>query len=90
MWVPYTVTHEYDVHYVLEDVRRGTQYSASVQGADETQVEIFLLLTLPIAFWGHNETIAGMADQLYQQFVAQGAFVGDGNPIPLQSGASAR
>lgn len=74
MWIPYTVTREYDLRYELREVKTGNTYRASVQGEDQAQVEIFLILTLPIAFRGHNEILDRMGDHLYQQFAEQGAF----------------
>jgi hypothetical protein len=74
MWLPYTVSHDYRLSYVIEDVRTGRTYRANVQGADKTQVEIFLLLTLPIAHRGHGEIVQRMADHLYDQLLSQGAF----------------
>ncbi len=72
--IPYTVEQNYDLQYVLEDVRSGTTYSASVQGDDSAWVQLFLLFALPVANNGHQETIGRIADHLYEQFRAQGAF----------------
>jgi hypothetical protein len=74
MMLPYNVTQEYDLHYVLEDVKTGTTYRASIQGTDKTQVEIFLLVTLPIAQRGHDTTVQRMGAHLYDQLYRQGAF----------------
>lgn len=71
---PYSVTQDYDLRYVLEDRRSGRQYSAAIQGQDETWVELFLLFALPVASRGHDETVGRMAEHLYAQFRDQGAF----------------
>lgn len=74
MWIPYSVTREYDLRYELREVKTGNTYRASIRGEDQAQVEIFLIFTLPIAFRGHNEILDRMGDHLYQQFAEQGAF----------------
>ena len=87
MFIPYTVTQEYDLHYILEDVKTGTKFNASIQGADKTQIEIFLLLTLPITQRGHRTTMQRMGTHLYDQFYRQGAFHW-GNEVPAASDQS--
>jgi hypothetical protein len=37
-------------------------------------VQLFLLFALPVSNRGHEETVGRIADHLYQQFRAQGAF----------------
>jgi len=87
MFLPYSVTQEYDLHYVLHDVKTGATYQASVQGADKTQIEIFLLLTFPVNPRGHSVTINRMGAHLYDQFYRQGAFQ-LAQPVPPASAAS--
>jgi hypothetical protein len=74
MFAPYTVTQNYDLHYVLEDVHSGAKYTASVQETDQTQVQLFLLFTFPLAKRGHRDTMQRVGDHLYDQFYRQGAF----------------
>jgi hypothetical protein len=74
MLLPYSVTQNYDVQYVLEDVRSGRKYSAGVQESDKTWVELLLIFALPVAHRGHTETVRNMGDHLYEQFHRQGAF----------------
>ena len=71
---PYTVTQNYDVQYMLVDRRSGQHYSATIQGQDKAWVQLFLLLALPVANRGHEETVGRMAEHLYQQLRDQGAF----------------
>lgn len=72
--LPYSVTQHYDLQYVLEDVRSGTKYSASVQESDKAWVQLFLLFALPVGQRGHEQTVQSMGDHLYQQLSRQGAF----------------
>jgi hypothetical protein len=74
MFVPYTVTQHYDLQYVLEDVHSGATYLAAVEETDESQVELFLLVTFPLASQGHRSTMQAMGDHLYDQFYRLGAF----------------
>jgi hypothetical protein len=83
---PYSVTQNYDVQYVLDDVRSGQHYSATIQGQDKAWVQLFLLFALPVANRGHEETVGRIADHLYQQFRAQGAFQPIA-PVPADAGA---
>lgn len=85
LMAPYTVTQHYDLRCVLEDVRSGATYSASVQESDRSQVEIFLLLTLPLAWRGHDTTVRAMGDHLYDQLRRQGAFQREASPSPRPS-----
>lgn len=72
--LPYTVEQNYDLQYVLEDVRSGAKYTASIEADDKAWVQLFLLLALPFGGNGHKETMRRVADHLYEQFRAQGAF----------------
>jgi len=72
--LPYTVTTNYDIRYSIEDVKSGKKYGAAVQESDETILELFLLLTLPIAQRGHQDTVQRIGDHLYDQLYRQGAF----------------
>jgi hypothetical protein len=88
MFAPYTVTQHYDLRYVLEDVHSGATYLASAEEMDESQVELFLLVTFPLARRGHHTTMQRVGDHLYDQFYRLGAFqkpsaappVGEPNP----------
>jgi len=79
--LPYTVTHHYNLQYVLENVRTGQAYEASVQESDETWVEGLLVFALPFAQRGHEETVERMADHLYEQLARQRAFEGGEEPM---------
>ena len=72
--IPYTVDTRYDVQYVLEKVATGEKYSAAVEDSFHTTVELLLFLAAPISLRGHNATMDAMADHLYEQLRAEGAF----------------
>jgi hypothetical protein len=74
MLIPYTVDTRYDVHYVLQDVHSGAQYSAAVEDSFHTTIELLLFLAAPISMRGANATFDAMADHLYQQLRDEGAF----------------
>jgi len=72
--IPYSVDTRFDVQYTLENVKTGAKYSASVEDSYATWSELFLFLALPVATHGASKTWDGMADHLYEQLRAQGAF----------------
>jgi len=72
--VPYTITQHYDFEWVLDDVRSGAKYTATVKASDKTWVEPLLVLALPWAPCGHLDTMWRVGDSLYDQFARQGAF----------------
>ena len=72
--VPYTVRQEYDLTYVLDDMKCGKTYSANVKGADMTYLGLLVIPGLPFAQGGHRTTVQQMGDSLYEQFWRQGAF----------------
>src|SRR5215470_11203964 len=76
--IPYTITQRYDFRYVLEDVKSGAQYAATVEASDKTWVEPLLIFTLPFAGRGHLKTMRRVGDDLYDQFRRQGAFTRGG------------
>lgn len=72
--LPYSVTHNYDIQYTVDEVKTGKKYSVAIQESDEVYVELFLLFTLPFAGDGHQETLQKIGDHLYDQLSRQGAF----------------
>jgi hypothetical protein len=72
--LPYTVDTRFDVQYVLENVETGEKYSAAVEDSFHTTVELLLFLAAPISMRGHHATMDAMADHLYEQLRAEGAF----------------
>ena len=76
--VPYTITERYYFEYVLEDVRRGTHYTANVQASEKTWIQPLLVFALPVADRGHRTTMQRVGDSLYEQFALQGAFAEEG------------
>jgi hypothetical protein len=74
MVLPYSVTQNYDIQYLVQDAKTGEKYSAAVQESNKTYVELFLVLALPFGQRGQKETIQRMSDHLYDQLYRQGAF----------------
>ncbi len=72
--VPYTVRQEYDLTYILDDMKCGRWYRATVHGADTTYLGLLVMPGFPFAEGGHRATMQQMADNLYEQFWRQGAF----------------
>lgn len=72
--IPYSVTQHYDIQYTLNEPKTGKSYSASVQEANKTYVELFLLFALPFSQSGQHTMIERMGDHLYDQLHRQGAF----------------
>lgn len=72
--IPYSVDTRFDVQYTLENVKTGAKYSAAVEDGYATWIELFLFLAAPVSTRGAAKTWDGMADHLYEQLRAQGAF----------------
>jgi hypothetical protein len=72
--VPYSVTQQYDLQYELTAVRSGQRWTATVRDADRTYIGLLVAAGLPVMNRGHREVVERMADELYAQFDAQGAF----------------
>ena len=72
--IPYSVDTRFDVHYTLEDVKTGAKFSAAVEDSYKTWVELLLFVASPFSTRGASKTYNNMADHLYEQLRAQGAF----------------
>lgn len=72
--VPHSVDTQYNVEYTLEDAATDRMYTAKVVDSYKTTWQLFLLLALPVSGMGASETWDNMADHLYEQLRAQGAF----------------
>jgi hypothetical protein len=72
--IPNTVDNRYDIQYTLVNVKTGAKYSASVEDRYEMWSELFLVFALPWSGRGASKTWDLMADHLYEQLRAQGAF----------------
>jgi hypothetical protein len=72
--LPYTVTQNYDVQFLVEEVRSGAKYSAAVEETYKAYVQLFLLLALPWGQDGAREAHARMAEHVFAQLLEQGAF----------------
>ena len=74
MLVPYSVTNRYDLQVAVQPSAGGAPVVASAQSADKTWIGLLLVLGLPFVERGHDEEMARLADALYAQLAAQGAF----------------
>ena len=72
--LPYTVDSKFDLQYIVEDVRTGEKYSASVADSYHTTVSLLLLPAAPVALRGQRQTMNALADHLYEQVRDAGAF----------------
>ncbi|MDX2168233.1 MAG: hypothetical protein SF182_14255 [Deltaproteobacteria bacterium] len=81
LW-PYSVTQHYDLQIELRDLPNGQYWLAQVHDVDRTYIGLFMLAALPVADRGHEETVRRMADALYRQLRAQGAFDGAAPAVP--------
>jgi hypothetical protein len=72
--IPYSVDSRFDIQYTLENVKTGAKYSAGVEDSYKTWIELFLMFAAPVSLRGETNTFNAMADHLYEQLRAQGAF----------------
>ena len=72
--IPHYIDSRFDVQYTIENPKTGAKYSAGVEDAYTQWSELFLLLALPWSGRGASATFDAMADHLYEQLRAQGAF----------------
>jgi hypothetical protein len=80
--VPYSVTTHYDLQLAVLPSAGGAPYVASARSADKTWIGLLLVVGFPFANRGHDEEVARLADALYVDLQAQGAFAGGGAPTP--------
>lgn len=72
--IPHSVDTRYDIQYTLENVKTGATHSAGVEDGYKTWFELLLFLAAPFSAGGAQKTWNGMADHLYEELRAQGAF----------------
>lgn len=72
--VPYAVTTQYTVQVAAQPRPGGAPLVARARSADRTWIGLLLIVGLPVAERGHDEEMARVADALYTQLAAQGAF----------------
>jgi hypothetical protein len=72
--VPCSIDGHFDVQYTVENVKTGAKFSAAVDDSFKQWNELFLVFALPFAGRGESQTYDNMADHLYEQLRAQGAF----------------
>ncbi len=74
MLIPSTSSLTFDLQGDLEDLRTGRHYQAKAKNATTTVMELLFLPALPVFWLGSQHTHEDIADALYGQFQAQGAF----------------
>lgn len=72
--IPHSIEPKFDIQYTLEDVRTKEKYGASVEASYTQWTELFLIFALPWSWKGSNATYEAMADHIYDQLRAKGAF----------------
>lgn len=74
MVLPYYVDTHFDLDYSLENAETGCTFSASVPDSYNTVVGLVLLPASPFAQGGRIRTFDRIANHVYDQLSAQGAF----------------
>ena len=72
--VPYTVETTVDVGVVAENVRTGETFEAGASDGYRTTWELLLVFAAPFATPGEARTLDALADHLFEQLRAKGAF----------------
>ena len=72
--IPYTVYSDYDLKYVLKNVKTGREYSANVSDGFSTTWWLFYVFAFPFAHNAEGNTINRLSENLYNDFLKQGAF----------------
>jgi len=73
--LPYSVNTSYDLTYKLENVKTGEKYTAKVFEDMSTVMWLLYFPALPFAFVGADNTMENISENIYQNFVQQGAFI---------------
>jgi len=73
--LPYSVNTSYDLTYKLENVKTGKKYTAKVFEDMSTVMWLLYFPALPFAFVGADNTMENISENIYQNFVQQGAFI---------------
>jgi hypothetical protein len=74
LMVPYSVTSLYDVQMTVQPTTGGAPYVAHAQTSDKTWIGLLLVFGFPFAERGHDEEMTRVANELYTDLQAQGAF----------------
>jgi hypothetical protein len=72
--IPYSVNTKFDLVYTLEHVESGRKFEARAADSYRTITQLLLLPITPFALGGARRTYDRLADHVYDQFAAQGAF----------------
>ena len=72
--IPYSVNTQFDLIYTLEHVESGNKFEAKAADSFRMITELLLLPVSPFAMGGALRTYNRLADHLYDQLAAQGAF----------------
>jgi len=74
MLIPSSVDYRMSLKFTLEDVESGCTFEATAADSYRTVTTLLLLPALPFSRIGSNRSYALLADHLYSQLAAQGAF----------------
>jgi len=74
MLLPSTTTLTFDLNAELIDNRTGQKYQAKAKNGVTSVMQILLLPALPFSWIGNKNAFDDIADHLYSEFYAQGAF----------------
>ena len=72
--LPYSVNTKFDLVYTLEHVKTHRRFEARASDSFRMIIELLLLPITPFAMGGATQTYNRLADHLYDQLAAQGAF----------------
>ena len=72
--LPSAVNTTYDLTYKLENVKTGKKYTTKVSEDMSTVMWLLYFPVLPFAFVGADNTMENISENIYQNFVQQGAF----------------
>ncbi len=72
--LPSTVNTTYDLTYKLENVKTGKKYTTKVSEDMSTVLWLLYFPAFPFSFVGADNTMEHLSENIYQNFVQQGAF----------------
>ena len=73
--IPTTKETSYDLIYELEELQTGKKYITAISDYIKTTTWLIYFPALPFSSIGANNTFERIAEHVYQDFVAQGAFL---------------
>lgn len=72
--LPYSIDTTFDVDVVARNARTGERFEAAVSHGYRTTFDLLLVFALPFAPAGENRALDTLADHLFEQLRAKGAF----------------